>query len=172
MSGEKKATGGKKRFRGGMRALSTQIPAIARRAFARRGFYEATIVTEWPAIVGAALAADTIPERLSFPPGSRTGGTLKVRVNGAFATELQHLEPLVLEKINRHFGYAAVARLAMVHGPVERPPAPPREDPEPVPVEEETRLATRLSDIGDESLRDALMDLGRAVKSRDQKSGS
>lgn len=170
MSGEKKTREKKNRFRGGMRALSAEIPAIARRAFARRGFYEATIVTEWPAIVGTALAGDTIPEKLSFPPGSRTGGNLTVRVNGAFATELQHLEPLVLERINRHFGYAAVARLSMVHGPVERRAPPPREEPEPVPKEEETRLATRLSDIGDESLREALMDLGRAVKSRDGKS--
>ena len=54
-------------------------------------------------------------------PGGR-GGTLHVRVgSGALALELQHLEPVVIERINTYFGYRAVERLKLVHGPLPAP---------------------------------------------------
>ena len=152
-----------KRPRGGMRAASSILPRITRRAFARRGFSEAAVVTDWPTIVGPALAAETIPERLVFPRGSRAGGTLHIRVGGAFATELQHLEPLVIERINRHFGYAAVARLTMVQGPVQPRLAPQRKKSRPISGEQERFVQKRVSEVGDEPLRRALTKLGKAV---------
>jgi hypothetical protein len=58
------------------------------------------------------------------PWAAKTGpraGTLTVRVEGAFALELQHLGPLVIERINRHYGWACVGREAeAVEGVAER----------------------------------------------------
>jgi len=39
------------------------------------------------------------------------GAVLEIRVEGAAALELQHSEPRVIERINAHFGYAAIRRL-------------------------------------------------------------
>ena len=107
------------------------------------------------------------PLKIVFPFGERTGGTLHIRVaSGAMATQLQHLEPLVLQRINSHFGYGAVSRLHIVQGPLpprQRPkvPAPPRLTPE-----QEGNLQRELSHVEDDELREALARLGRHLAAR------
>ncbi len=154
------------RGRRGLTAIAAALPGICGRALRRRGFVETGVVTEWPVIVGEALAAETVPHRLVFARGSHSGGTLHVRVSGAFATELQHLAPLVIDRINGYFGFGAVARLALTQGPVPtrrrtggRRPEPPTDAADPV-------LAARLEGIDDPGLRDALEGLGRAIGRR------
>ena len=44
--------------------------------------------------------------------------TLVVRVESAFALELQHLAPLLIERINAHYGWRCVGRLVLKQGPV------------------------------------------------------
>ena len=152
--------------RGGPRALAAMLPKIARPAFGKRGFVEAGVLTDWPVIVGSVLAAETRPMKLSFPRGARAGGTLQIRVTSAFSTELQHLAPLVIERINRYFGYGAIARLTLSQGPVIRLPRNKRQplpDPEPEALK---RLETRVAAIEDEDLRVALAGLGRDIASR------
>jgi len=152
--------------RGGPRALAAMLPKIARPAFGKRGFVEAGVLTDWPVIVGPVLAAETRPMKLTFPRGARTDGTLHIRVTSAFSTELQHLAPLVMERINRYFGYGAVARLTLSQGPVIRPLRNKRQkspDPEPEALR---RLETRVAAIADEELRVALAGLGRNIASR------
>jgi hypothetical protein len=152
--------------RGGPRALAAMLPKIARPAFGKRGFVEAGVLTDWPVIVGPVLAAETRPMKLTFPRGARTDGTLHIRVTSAFSTELQHLAPLVMERINRYFGYGAVARLTLSQGPVIRPLRNKRQkspDPEPEALR---RLETRVAAIEDEELRVALAGLGRNIASR------
>ncbi len=152
--------------RGGPRALAAMLPKIARPAFGRRGFVEANVLTDWPVIVGPVLAAETRPMRLSFPRGARADGTLQIRVTSAFAPELQHLAPLVIERINRYFGFGAIARLTLSQGPVIRPPRKKRHPlPEPEPAALR-RLEARVAAIEDEELRAALAGLGRNVAAR------
>jgi hypothetical protein len=149
-----------------MRPLAASLPAVMKTALGRRGFGEGAIITDWPAIVGAEIAALSAPERLSFPPGERRAGVLQVRVAGPMAIELQHLEPLVLERINMHFGYQAVARLKISQGPL---PARPRRPPSPPlrPLNEglEAQLSRCLSAVTEAPLREALERLGRALLS-------
>ena len=103
-------------------ALKSLVSKMVRRSFWRRGFDEPTVVTQWPAIVGDALADRTLPLKIVFPRKERTGGTLHVRVEGPFAVELQHLEPLLIARLNAYHGYRALARLALHQAPV-RPAA-------------------------------------------------
>ena len=152
-----------RRYRGA-RALAALLPKAAGAVFRRRGFAEANILTHWPDIVGAQIAADTAPQRLIFPTGSRRGGTLHVHVAGALATELQHLEPLVVERINTFFGYGAVARFKLVQAPL--PPAPQpanRAQPLALDAAEEETLRDAVAGVDDEGLRRALAGLGRVV---------
>ena len=100
---------------GGIRTLATLMPKLTRPILGRRGFAVASVITEWATIVGIELAGSSQPEKLVFPRGERVGGVLHVRVAGGVATELQHLEPQVVERINGHFGYRAVSRLKLVH---------------------------------------------------------
>jgi hypothetical protein len=151
-------------------ALSALLPRIAGRALRRRGFAEAAIVTDWAAIVGDVLARETVPRKLVFPRGENTGGTLHVLVSGGFSTELQHLAPLVTEKINAYFGYAAVARLTMAQGPVApAAPDPPRNRRKAARAPSgppSAALAEDLENIEDPELRASLIRFG-AILSQD-----
>lgn len=105
------------RHTGGPRALAATVGGLATRVAGKRGFAEAGLITGWEAIVGPELAAACWPDRLSFPAGRRNGGTLRIRVAGGMALELQHMEPHLLDRINGHFGYRAVDRISIVNVP-------------------------------------------------------
>jgi hypothetical protein len=140
------------------------LPRVAGPALRRRGFSEAKVVTDWTEIIGAELARATMPERLTFPQGPEGGGTLRIRAAGPLALELQHLEPLVIERINRYFGYRAVSRLSFVQA-VALPGRPPaKEKPQPRLTEAEAaRLTDTVAGIEDKSLKEALERLGKSV---------
>lgn len=149
---------------GGPRAIAANVERITRRSLGRRGFAEASVIADWPAIVGAALAEQVCPLRIAFQRGERGGGTVHVRVaSGALATELQHLAPLVIERINGHFGYSAVARLAVTQGPLpqrrqRKPPVTPE-----LTSAQRRQLDERLAAITDPELHEVLAALGRRV---------
>lgn len=142
----------------GARALAALLPKLTKSLYAKRGFAEAGVLNDWPDIVGRPLADYTAPERLS------PSGVLEVRVSGAWALELQHLEPLVLERIASYFGYRAVTRLALVQGPLP-PPAKPRRKyrPKILSKSEAAALKADLAETEDADLRAALERLGREV---------
>jgi len=82
------------------------------------------------------------------------------------ATQLQHQEPLIIQRINGYFGYGAIARLAITQGPVAlRPTRKPPAAPELTP-QQERQLTERLTGIDDPELKNVLAALGRhlAVK--------
>lgn len=156
-----------KRGSSGPRAIAETTQRLTRRSLGKRGFTEAALIAEWPTVVGSMLGNATLPLRIVFPRGQRTGGTLHVRVgSGALATQLQHQEPLIVQRINGYFGYGAINRLAITQGPVarrpvRRPPAAPI-----LGIEEEQQLSQRLSGIDDPELKAALAALGRHLAVR------
>lgn len=143
---------------------------IVAKPLGKRGFASAALAADWPAIVGTVLGEQTLPLRIVFPRGERNQGVLHLRVaSGAFALQLQHLEPQIIQRVNGHFGYAAVARLAIVQGPIPRrkparKPAPPPE------AELDPGLAQRIDAVTDDALRDALRGLGRRLAAGWQRS--
>lgn len=153
----------------GLRALGEAVAALTRPIVAKRGFARGGLVAEWTTIVGERLAASSLPERVSYPPKQSRNGTLHLRVaSGSLAMELQHLEPVLIERINGYLGYPAIARVRLIQGPL---PALARRPAQPVPplplsVEEEQALAQRLDGIGDAGLRQALAALGQVVLGR------
>ena len=146
----------------GMVPVGIPVGAVTRPLVGRHGFAGGAMIVDWPAIVGAAIAAYTLPTRVRFPPGERSGGTLEIKVaNSAFATELQHLEPLIVERINGYFGWAAVARLKLRHGPLPRRPSPAPTAAAGATAAPSPRLAGLLERVEDPELRAVLERLGR-----------
>ena len=139
--------------------LGRLIPGIVAEAYRRRGFTEPALLTGWRAIVGDEAGDRSVPIKVAFPRESRTTGTLHVRVEGAYATELQHNAPRIVERINGFYGYAAIARLALHQGPVERK-AGQRTVPKPAAGETPT-----VEGVDSPGLREALQGLGVAIRS-------
>jgi hypothetical protein len=153
----------------GLLAVATQLNRVTAAVRRRRGLSEAGLIADWAMIVGDGLAAQCAPQRL-VRGAEGVGGTLHVRVTGPLALELQHLEPLVVERINGYFGYRAVARLALRQGPVTPPanrPGAGRTKAPPAPAADaEKRLQAMLAGIDDDELREALARFGRGVMAR------
>lgn len=133
------------------------LPQAAAKAYRKHGFAEARLLTDWASVVGERLAEVCLPEKLA------RDGALSVRVSPAFALELQHLEPKILERIAGHFGHRAVTRLKLRQGVVEAPAPDLRRQPRALTGEEDADLDARLAGVEDEALRAALERLGRAV---------
>jgi hypothetical protein len=149
------------------KALAEAVANITKSAFGKRGLSSAAIVNQWPDIIGPMLAAYSAPERIVYPKGKRTGGTLFLRIDsGSLAVELQHLQPLLMERINGYIGYRAVADIKILQGPlpprIEAPPPRVR----PLNAAEEHALATSLETVDDPGLRASLEALGRSVMGR------
>lgn len=149
----------------GLRSLAATVAKVARPALRKRGLAAAKILTDWPQIVGAELARQSMPERLSGSRGGQ-GGVLHIRVGGPLAVELQHLEPLVIEKINTYFGYRAVERMKLIHGPIPAPAEVAARATRTLDPAEEAEIDARLEAVADGDLRAALARLGRAVAGR------
>ena len=146
------------------RAVAELQPAIGGAAFRRFGFVQAAIVSRWPEIVGARWANVSAPESLRFPPGQKADGTLTLVVKGAHAPMMQHITPEIVERVNRFFGYTAVARIQIRQGEVQpngRGGEPRRAPPslKPVPVE----MGQGLNGIADPELRAVLESLAAGV---------
>ena len=142
------------------RAVAELLPAIGGAAFRRFGFVQSAIVSRWPEIVGERWASVSAPESLRFPPGQKADGTLTLVVKGAHAPMMQHITPEIAERVNRFFGYTAVARVQIRQGEIAaREPrrAPPSLGP--VPVE----MGRGLTASADPELRAVLESLAAGV---------
>ncbi len=157
----------------GLLAIAKTLPKITGQALGKRGFAQADLLGAWSGIVGQDIAAHCVPRKLDRPrPGQRRGaqapgGTLTLRVEAGYALEIQHLEPVLLERINGYFGFQAVTRLRLLQGPgpAPKPPsAPPARAPDPAA---ERALHARLGGVADTDLRGALDRLGQAVLRRE-----
>ncbi len=149
-----------------MKSLADSTAKVAAPILGKRNTAEAEIMLHWTEIIGEDLAKSTRPLKLVFAKGGeRRDGTLQLRVVPAAALEIQHMEPLLIERINGVFGYRAVARLSLRQGPVQRPGTKPRRNPaaRPLGAAEEQRLKHSLDGIEDPELREMLEKLGRTV---------
>lgn len=158
------------RQRGGQaRAIADLMPEIGRTAFRRFGFVQSNVVTRWPEIVGPHHARVCAPESIRFPPGEKSEGILQLVVSPAHAPLIQHVIPEIIERVNRFFGYSAVAKVKLRQGTVkppaqpDRPTAPP--SLKPIPIE----LGESLRDIGDPELRQVLESLARNLDASNRK---
>lgn len=150
----------------GPRLIGRTVPEVAGKALGKKGLAFGALITDWPSIVGQQLSARTQPDKLVFPRGKREDATLHVRAMGAIALELQHLEPLIVEKINGFFGYKAVARLRLVHAAPAAAPLRRAPQPRPLSPAEETAVMAQTSAIEDDGLREALERFGRSLLGR------
>ncbi len=139
-----------------VRAAGDIVGAIGGVAFKRFGFVQGAVVSRWAEIVGERYARVSTPESIRFPAGKKAGGTLTLTVDGAHAPLMQHLSPTIIERVNRFFGYEAVARVAFRQGSTPRPAARP-ERPQLAPVP--TDLGEGLRAIADPELRTVLESL-------------
>jgi hypothetical protein len=148
--------------------LGTTVSRLTKPIFGKRGLADGTVAKEWSQIVGPIIAKHSRPDRITYANRERHSGLLHLRVDhSAMATELQHLEPQLLERINGYFGFKAVAKMRYIHGPLaDVPAANTAAAPRPAPPQNPI-VAQEVTTIADPELREALNRLGNAVYHND-----
>jgi hypothetical protein len=142
------------------RPVSELLPDVGRATFRKFGFVQHAVVSRWSEIVGERYAEVSAPESIRFPQGKRAEGVLHLVVTGAHAPMMQHIAPEIVERVNRFFGYQAVARLQIRHGSVTRPGRVlPQPELKPAPAE----LGDSLRGIVDPELKAVLEALAAGV---------
>jgi hypothetical protein len=149
--------------------LADLIDACLGPALAAQGFAASDIIVAWSDIVGERLANFTQPLRVEWPRGTAARdrdrpepATIVVRVESAFALEMQHLAPVVIERVNAHYGWRCIGRIVLKQGPVKR--AAPTPVPQPALSEQDRlRVNEAVQGVDDEALRGALERLGESV---------
>jgi hypothetical protein len=139
--------------RGHARAAGELVGDVGGMAFRKFGFMQASVVSRWNEIVGQRYAQVSLPESIRFPAGKKAGGTLTLLVEGAHAPLIQHLGPLIIERVNRFFGYEAIAKVVFRQG---RLPAPAAKHPRPQPAPLPQELGEGLRAVADPELRACL----------------
>jgi hypothetical protein len=139
--------------RGYARSAGELLGDIGGPACKKFGFVQASVVSRWKEIVGERYGQVSLPESIRFPTGKKSGGTLTLLVEGAHAPLVQHLGPMIIERVNRFFGYEAIARIVFRQGRLPAP-APKRARPQPAPVPRE--LGEGLRAVADPELRACL----------------
>jgi hypothetical protein len=146
--------------------LSLLLSDVFSDAYAKQGFAARELVTRWAEIAGADVARHSEPLKMQWPRPvegqPQEPATLILRVEGPAALEIQHKSDVILERVNRFFGWSAVGRLALRQAPLSRRDRPKAQRP-PDAKEVET-VAKTLSAVEDEELRAALARLGAAIK--------
>jgi hypothetical protein len=142
------------------RAAGELVGDVGGQSFRRFGFVQSSIVSRWVEIVGERYAKVSSPESIRFPAGRKTSGVLTLLVEGAHAPLIQHLAPLIIERVNRFFGHAAINRIVFRQGklPVFEK-RPERPSLRPVPKE----LGEGLREIADPELRACLESLAAQI---------
>lgn len=161
MAKDKSRTPAGERPRGGpAKRVADLVPGAGQAAFRRFGFIQSSIVSRWKEIVGERYAAVSAPESIRFPQGKKSDGTLTLAIGRAVGPMMQHVEPEILERVNRFFGYRAVARIVLRAGDLPLPKQPaPKPELRPVPAE----LGDSLRAIADPELRAVLESLAQGV---------
>jgi hypothetical protein len=146
--------------------LSVLLSDVFSEAYAKQGFAARELVTRWAEIAGPEIAAHSEPLKIQWPRPvegqPQEPATLVLRVEGPMALEIQHSSDVILQRVNRFFGWSAVGRLALRQAPLsrrDRRPTPRAPDPKTV-----AKVAESLSAVEDEELRAALARLGASIK--------
>ncbi len=147
------------------RPLSELLGATLNDVMKAQGFASTEIISRWPEIVGGEIAAHSEPLKISWPRAvgdeAPEPATLVLRVEGPAALEIQHLSAVILERVNRFFGWQAIGRVALRQAPLRRREQPLRPEPD---LAMAARIAEALPEVKDEDLRQALARLGAAIK--------
>ena len=136
---------------------------LVKPVFKNRGLLEGKIITHWSQIVGDQISKIALAEKITFPKGQRSDGTLHMVVTSSGALLIQYAQDLILERVNTFFGYKALTKLRLAHGLIPKTEENKPGVDKPLSTADEDWVQSHIESIEDEELKSYLQALGRAV---------
>jgi hypothetical protein len=149
--------------------LGGSISKLLNPLLAKRSHVDAALALSWPNIAGEKLAGRTQPLKVTWPRRSSADdpfqpGILTVACEGAVALDLQYQSSELIARINRFFGYAAIARIKIEQRAIDGFRQKITKQIEPLSIDATSELNAHVQHIEDIGLRDSLLRLGASVK--------
>lgn len=151
----------------GFQSASGASRGLVKTLASKKGFAEADVLLRWAEIVGEAHKGICTPQSVSFARNRSVGATLVVECTSARAPEVEHLSPVLMDRVNQFYGYRAIGRIKVVQtaglqGFAEQQTA--FEGPRTTPTRaHESQAAAMAKDIQNPGLRAALSRMGANV---------
>ena len=162
----------------GLLSVAVDVGKILKPLSHKKDFAAFDLARAWSGIMGADLSNQCVPQRLTRGPEGRDG-TLHLGVWGPLALELQHMTPQLIERVNAHYGYRAVAKVVFHQTPpqsltvekkvTDRKPADASRPGDAAAIAD---IEDRAAAVEDPELRAALLALGRSVHGKREKPGN
>jgi len=147
----------------GINPISVTTKVLLKPLMDRYGAAYVQVLFDWPIIIGARFAELTCVVNLKFPPNKKTSGILHLRCMSAAIPLLQAQSPQIIDRINRYFGYNAVAQIRFQAGLVIKKSVTKPVVKKKLPLETQTKIDSITHNIENDALREALQRLGAGI---------
>ena len=109
--------------------LADFVGALLDPLMAKQGFGQSDLLLHWEEIAGARLSQIAEPIRLQWPPrgpkrapeAAAEPATLVLRVAQGFGLDVQHLAPILIDRVNAHLGWRCIGKVKIEQGRLQRP---------------------------------------------------
>ena len=99
-----------KRLNIGFKNTSSFLGQLTQKSLEKKGFAQSKLITNWNEIVGWEMSKQSKPVKITFPK-SGLGATLTIEIDGAFGPEIDLQRETIKQKVNRIYGYTAIAKI-------------------------------------------------------------
>jgi hypothetical protein len=164
MKEQEKPLPSKRRWTLFSKPLAGEVERLVKPVYSQHGFNEHRLLTQWAEVVGQDLARYSVPKKLVFPKGKREQGALHISVYAGRALELQHMQPMILERIATYFGYNAIERLVFTQDATTKPTSKTRGKK--VAIAPDAAVDSVVASCEDEALRAVLASFGTAIAAK------
>lgn len=145
-----------------MKSFQGLLKKVATPICQQHGFIQASLLLEWDVIVGEKFSKICQPEKIVFPHQKRNNGLLYVGTSSAFAPELSYLEAMIIDIVNKYYGYNAISRLIIRHKKI-KPPSSKKIPVNQVEEADKNLIEEQVQSIEDPILQTALRNLGLGI---------
>lgn len=154
----------------GLESLNRATGRITKKIFKKSDGFLASLILDWPLIVGEGLSKNLSPKKVTFPRNKNKDGTLHLETtSGSQSLMAYHMQPLILQKVNQFFGYDAFHKvtIAQTKNFIKKAPLPQQQFAV-LDENDKNKIKRQTKDIEGDDLQDALQKLGEALLRKDQ----
>jgi hypothetical protein len=150
----------------GLQSAGKVSGSLTKKLLSEKKNFLASILYDWPVIVGPLYAQTLKPKQVSFPKNKNTGATLHLSVlNGSAALLIHHVQAFILERVNQFVGHAAFHKISLHQASADSffTPLYPSPSLRVLSAEEEKEVNSLLVSTPEGDLKEALKQLGESL---------
>lgn len=149
-----------------LKSIDRFLPDLLKPLVKKRGFREATLLTDWKKAVGVEYADALKPSKISYSRTAPYTATLYLTVEPQRMLEMQYSAPQILDRINTYLGCKAITGLKLQQSMTAgMTPSSKNRGPITAKIQESITLKdpSLVENILDDNLKQALIDLGMSM---------